>query len=154
MITSPREHLTELDREILHLGEDNYDFSPEPARRTIREEPHANFGKLSNEAGDEGGAHPEEPSRKRRRSSRQILNVEARNAALQQLASRRRSKAGYKFAGNKLGTQKKPSKSQNPKKLKRRLPVNELVTVTGRPGTPCEEMTSSELHKLPLEKLR
>jgi len=91
---------------------------------------------------------------KRRRSPRHIPSVEARNAAFQQLTSRRRSKAGGKSAKNKVRSQKMPSESQKPKKKKRRLPVNELVTVTERPGSPDIEMNSSELHIFPLEVRR
>jgi hypothetical protein len=83
---------------------------------------------------DEGFQEPE--PKKQRQSNRQVPNVVARNAALQELNGQRASKSSREATDVQTTTTVKKSKSKttkpSQKKSPRRLRVNELVTASER----------------------
>jgi hypothetical protein len=153
------EQFTGRDLEILHLSEDDQAFpstgfpnGTKRQRTAIEQENYDDLGQFAGDADGESDAHLEEPLRKkRRRSSRDIPRVKARNTALQKLAGQRISRANRKSTMNRSKSTKTYGTSQKPNKQKRRLPANELVTVTRRPGSSDIEVTSSEFYTLVCE---
>lgn len=148
--------MTELDLEILHLGEDNH-FSSSPtvysqsspkrfrSPHSVESDNNYIFGHCANDADGESDADFEEPlPKKRRRTSRRIPSVEAQSAALKELNGRRMSKEARKSTGDETKSSKMYGKSQKQKK-KRRLPVGELVTVSERHWDSDVEVSGSEL---------
>lgn len=149
------EQLTDLDLEILHLGEDDHTLpsahcpkSSKRTRDTIERESNYDLVQYTNDADAESDADFEQVPKKRNRSDLRTPNVEARHLALQQLKSRRSSRGDHKSAGDEARSSKTHGKTQKPKKKqkKRRPQVNELVTLTEPAGNPHIELDSSEFH--------
>jgi hypothetical protein len=148
----------DLDLEILHLGEDEqalpstgFPNGPKRQRTTIEQENYDDLGQFADDADGESDADSEPLPKKRRRSSRETSGVKARKTALQKLTGQQISRANRKSTGSQPKSTKTYGTSQKPKKQKRRLPVNELVTVTERPGSSNIEVTSSEFYTLVCE---
>lgn len=162
--SQPDEQLVKLDSEILHLGVDNQALpsagsptSPRRLRSATEKEILEESGLFLNGTDGDSYVNPQEPLLKRqRRSSRQITAVEARKTALQELHRRQGSKGNRKCVRNHIKFPKTHSTLQKLKKKKRRLPVNELVTVTERPTDLDVDMTSSrqvELSQDPISQV-
>jgi hypothetical protein len=148
------EQLTDLDLEILHLGEDNRislsassQSSPKRARSADQDDEEG-LGLFANDADGESEGRSEEPLPKRRRSERQMPAVETRIAALQELSGKRKSRAYRKSTRSQAKSPRSHSKTEKPKKKKktRRLPVNELVTLSERRGDTDIEAASSKFN--------
>jgi hypothetical protein len=158
-ISYREEELTELDLENVHLGKASH-FSPSTtahsppsskrARSSVERENIYEFGHFANDADGESDADSEESlPKKRRRTSRRIPTVEARSAALKELNSRRTSKKARKTVGD----QTKPIKTYGQlqkQENKRRLPVDELVTVSEHPWDSDLEVTGNEFPNVPI----
>lgn len=150
------EPLTDLDREILHLGEETHGVSdsksPPGSPKRARSQDEADEYELALYGDDADGESDEELQthlpKKRRRTGRRIPSVEARSAALQELNDHQTSKRARRFdataaiqdtAARTSGKQKRPKQ-----KKKRRLPMDELVTVSERPRDSDVEVADGE----------
>ncbi|CZR64962.1 uncharacterized protein PAC_14862 [Phialocephala subalpina] len=137
-IRSQSEPLTELELEILQLGEParpstSPSISPKRTRPSARSESPDYHEIQAHDADDESENENDEilraPSPKKRRCRTNPVKA-VRSEALQTLTTQRKSKSASK-PRQSTGAVKKSKQSENPKKP-HRLPVDELVTVSQR----------------------